>query len=248
MCGLIDLSCSGQRMSCCNGHVGASRSWAKLDRVLINNSFSARFQSAQYKYLNRKSSYHCPLVVYSDLLFTTYSPSPFRFLNMWCLHNDFLPFVKEVWSTPDQTTGLMKLAIRLKGTKVALRAWNKNIFGRVEGNIRALEERMEVLENQLQSEFSEEIEVDFLVTKIELELWEKREATRLGQIAKKNWLIEGDQNFTFFHSVINQRCQKGMIKKMVLSDGRILENAKAVHNGAENYCGTPSPRLGLDGD
>lgn len=76
-CGLLDLFCSGQRMSWCNGNIGLSRSWAKLDRVLINNSFLARFQSAQFKYLSRKSSDHCPMVVYSNNLFSSYGPSPF---------------------------------------------------------------------------------------------------------------------------------------------------------------------------
>ncbi|XP_042958229.1 uncharacterized protein LOC122293848 [Carya illinoinensis] len=103
---------------------------------------------------------------------------------------------------------MMKLATHLKCTKVALRAWDKTVFGRVEGNIRALEERMDILEEKLQLDFSEELEDDFLATKIELDLWEKREASRLGQLAKKKWLNE---------------------------DGRVLESAEVVHSGAESY-------------
>ncbi|KAL5984092.1 hypothetical protein ACLOJK_018194 [Asimina triloba] len=89
-----------------------------------------------------------------------------------------LRFAKEVWNRPDEVQGMMKLATRLKRTMVALRARNKNIFGRVEGNIRALEERMNILEDKLQMEFSEELEEYFLATKIELDLWKKREASR----------------------------------------------------------------------
>ncbi|KAK3219916.1 hypothetical protein Dsin_013886 [Dipteronia sinensis] len=136
-CGLFDLLNTGQRMSWCNGHEGLSRSWAKLDRVLISNAFSTLFGSAHFKYLSRKSSDHCP----------------FRFLNMWRSHDLFLSCVEDAWIRNDSASGLLKFTIRLKRTKVALRAWNKNVFGRVGENLQALEERMEVLENQLQSGF-----------------------------------------------------------------------------------------------
>ncbi|KAK4841187.1 hypothetical protein QYF36_000342 [Acer negundo] len=118
--------------------------------------------------------------------------------NMWCSHVGFLTCVEEAWNKSDSATLLWKLAISLKRTKLALRAWNKNTFGRVE-------------------------------------LWEHREATRLNQIAKKTWLLEGDQNTRFFHSVINQRRKQGFISHIVLSNERVLENAEAVHQGATNY-------------
>lgn len=121
-CGLVDLASSGQRMSWCNGHEGVSRSWAKLDRVFINDNFLWKFPSAQFEYLLRKHSDHCPMVVYPEVQRSRYGPSPFRFLNMWCSHDSFLPCVKEVWNQHDSSSGLLKLTIRLKRTKVALRA------------------------------------------------------------------------------------------------------------------------------
>ncbi|XP_035546560.1 uncharacterized protein LOC118348616 [Juglans regia] len=231
-CGLLETSSSGQRMSWYNGHGGVSRSWAKLDRVLMNNFFASLFPSAHFNYLSRKSSDHCPMVVCYDQLPISYGPSPFHFLNMWCSHDGFIMCVKEAWNQQDAVSGLLKLSVRLKRTKIALRAWNKNVFGRVDVNIRALEERLDFLESQLQSGFSEEIEDDFVATKTEIEIWEKREASRLGQIAKKNWLTEGDQNSKFFHSTINQRRNKGHINKMVLADRRVLNTAEEVHEEA----------------
>ncbi|KAK3188489.1 hypothetical protein Dsin_028050 [Dipteronia sinensis] len=93
------------------------------------------------------------MVVYTDTPFSLYSPCPFRFLNIWHSHDLFLSCVKDACIRNDSVSGLLKLAIRLKRTKVALRTWNKNVFGRVGENLQALEERMEVLENQLQSGF-----------------------------------------------------------------------------------------------
>ncbi|XP_041020448.1 uncharacterized protein LOC121262091 [Juglans microcarpa x Juglans regia] len=211
-CGLIDLSSRGNHMSWCNGHEGSSRSWAKLDRTVINNAYTTQFLYAHLEYLKRKTSDHCPMVVHFDRPHSSYGPSPFRFQNMRYSHDGFLAYVEEALNRPDLATGLLKLAIRLKRTKLALRAWNKNTFGKVE-----------------------DVEADYLVTKIELECWEQREATRPSQIAKKTWLTEGDQNTRFFHSVINKRRKQGFISHIVLPDVSVLETAEAVHQGAANY-------------
>ncbi|KAK1564579.1 hypothetical protein Q3G72_006194 [Acer saccharum] len=42
-CGLLDLRFQGRQLSWCNGHQGLARSWAKLDRVLINNEFAVKY-------------------------------------------------------------------------------------------------------------------------------------------------------------------------------------------------------------
>ncbi|KAF5442525.1 hypothetical protein F2P56_035172 [Juglans regia] len=118
---------------------------------------------------------------------------------------------------------------------MALRACNKSIFGRVDSHIRALEEQVETLEHQLQAGYSEDVEADFLVFKIVLEVWDVIEETRLAQIAKKKWLLEGDQNSKFYHAVINQRRSKTMISQMKLDDGRVLGNPEEVHLGAVEY-------------
>lgn len=46
-CCLFDLHSSGRIMSWCDGHLGVNRSWAKLDRVVINNALSNQFMSPQ---------------------------------------------------------------------------------------------------------------------------------------------------------------------------------------------------------
>ncbi|KAK3207111.1 hypothetical protein Dsin_021157 [Dipteronia sinensis] len=125
------------------------------------------------------------MIVNLERPFLSYGPAPFRFQNMWCLHENFLSCVQEAWHRPNQGSGMLKLAIRLKRTKLALRAWNKIVFGHVDSNLKALEETLENLENQLQLGYAEDVEEDYLVTKLEINVWEKKEETHLGQIAKK---------------------------------------------------------------
>lgn len=91
------------------------------------------------------------MVVFTSSVISKYGPSPFRFMNMWSSHELFLSCMKEAKRHNDLVSGLPKLTIRLKRTKVALCAWNKNVFSKVGEKIHALEERMESLEYQLES-------------------------------------------------------------------------------------------------
>ncbi|TXG48152.1 hypothetical protein EZV62_027446 [Acer yangbiense] len=62
---------------------------------------------------------------------------------------------------------------KLKRMKQRLRVWNKEIFGCVDGFIRELEEWVEHHEEMLQAEYSESVEEEFLVFKVELDVWLK---------------------------------------------------------------------------
>ncbi|XP_035547420.1 uncharacterized protein LOC118348934 [Juglans regia] len=154
---------------------------------------------------------------------------------MWTIHADFKTCVEDVWKKPTQAMSLLCLAKKLKKTKIAFRAWNQQVFGHVGQNIKELEERLEVLESRLQGGHDHEVEFDFLVTKLELDIWEQMEETRLAQLAKKKWLTEVDQNTKFFHAVVNQRRKNKIIFYMQFENGTILESPEQVHNGALNY-------------
>lgn len=59
--------------------------------------------------------------------------------------------------------------------KNSLREWNKNGLGNTASHIRNLEQRVEVLEQDLQMSFSEDTELDLLTSKVELDMWMRRE-------------------------------------------------------------------------
>ncbi|KAJ0074622.1 hypothetical protein Patl1_37562 [Pistacia atlantica] len=231
-CGLLDLQVMGRRLSWCNGHERHTCSWARLDRALINIHFANIFPSAFFEYLNRKTSDHRPMLIHFQKQEVSYSPHTFRFQNMWVSHADFMRCVEEVWKEPTTSVGLLRLAEELKKTKLALRAWNKQVFGHVGQTIKELEERLEVLESRLLGGYDKEVECDFLVTKLELDTWEQREELRLSQLAKKKWLSEGDQNTKFFHAVVNQWRKSKVISNMrlenALAEAEILAALKSI--------------------
>lgn len=77
--GLFDLQNRGQAISWCNGHEGVTRSWAKLDRVVVNNVFSSQYMLAHLTYLSRKTSDHFPMIVNLERPFLSYDLTPFCF-------------------------------------------------------------------------------------------------------------------------------------------------------------------------
>ncbi|KAF5451734.1 hypothetical protein F2P56_026814 [Juglans regia] len=100
---------------------------------------------------------------------------------MWVSHENFRDVVEEAWNVPGVSMGFFGLATKLKKIKVVLKEWNRWVFGRTELNIQALETQIDHLESQLQGGFSEDIELELLVAKEQLDLWIRREETRLSQ-------------------------------------------------------------------
>ncbi|XP_042988592.1 uncharacterized protein LOC122316118 [Carya illinoinensis] len=202
-CGLKEVKHHGNLLSWCNGKEGKPRKWARLDWALMNVVFSARFNKSKLEYAKRKSSNHSPLVLRVSCVDIRYGPSPFQFQKMWCFHEFFHSLVQKVWEQPTWGSGLTKLAAKLKRVKLELRSWNRNVFVRVKKDIQDLEKKLTALQFQLQANYSDETDAEFIATKMELDVWEKREETRLAQAAKKKWSKEGDRNSNFFHAIVS---------------------------------------------
>ncbi|KAL2453200.1 Uncharacterized protein Adt_49302 [Abeliophyllum distichum] len=96
-CGLTDAGYSGSQYTWTNGRV-----WKRLERVLINSTVGSSCSRFSVRHLNRSTSDHSPLLIQwssdDDL-----GPRPFRFLNVWSRHHDFLSFrVKDAESRVDE--------------------------------------------------------------------------------------------------------------------------------------------------
>ncbi|KAF5480776.1 hypothetical protein F2P56_001492, partial [Juglans regia] len=185
-------------------------------------------------YLPKTTSDHAPMVIEFKLDPSSYGPSPFRFQQMWVDHPQFLPCVKQAWSATFDGHGLSKLAFKLKITKVALREWNKQNFGHTNMHIISLEKQIEELEKKLQQNWDDSTERDLIVASADLDNWLCREDTRLAQMAKLKWHMEGDRNTKFFHACLaNKRCKKVMYMRS--SNGMVFNSPEGIHQGAVDY-------------
>ncbi|XP_041004039.1 uncharacterized protein LOC121249397 [Juglans microcarpa x Juglans regia] len=232
--GLIDLNSHGSKFSWCNGQRGLARAWAKLDRVLLDANLMSTFPNTTCSYLQRTTSDHCPMIIEFLKDPYSYGPSPFRFQKMWIEHPEFMDFVKNVWFVPVVGTGLVKLASHLKKVKVALREWNKRVFGRTNAHIASLEENVEGIEGRLQREWDIEAKRELVVASVELSAWRRKEDIRLAQMAKIKWKMEGNLNSNFFQVWLANKRRK-IILGIRTSNGIEFNSPEEIHNGAVDY-------------
>ncbi|XP_042972861.1 uncharacterized protein LOC122304669 [Carya illinoinensis] len=233
-CSLVDLPFSGNRFSWCNGRLGGGRIWARLDRVLVNTGFLSSFPNNCLTYLPRTSSDHCPMVT-SLWVDRRVGPTPFRFQRMWCLHEDFLGVVSECWSQEFQGCPMVKFSRKLKKLKQVLKKWNREVFGKVEVDLKVIEEELLAMENNVQQNYTQDMEVDLLRCKQKHLQYLHREEIMGCQKSRVKWICEGDENTAFFHASL--RCKKKFkaLESMILEDGSVLDSGEAVLEGAVDF-------------
>ncbi|XP_040997575.1 uncharacterized protein LOC121243514 [Juglans microcarpa x Juglans regia] len=209
--GMVKMTSLRGHLSWCNGHSGWTRSWACLDRVLCDSSCLETFPGAHMKYLSRVSSDHSPIIISLLDGQVCYGPSLYKFQQMWTSHESFHGLVARTWMEEMSGNGLWWLAGKLKKLKIALKVWNKEVFGWTQVHIQNLEKELEGLESNLQAAFYEEDEYAYLAIKLELETWEKREEMRLAQQVKQR-LDLVDLFRIYFHGL-----RKLFLRKKMLS-------------------------------
>ncbi|RAL45417.1 hypothetical protein DM860_013813 [Cuscuta australis] len=96
-CKLINLDPQGSIYTW-SGVRSQGRTWRRLDRVLINLELLALFQDVELHHLAKSNSDHKPILLHCNDQ-TPNTIKPFRFLNTWTLHEDFLNTVKQAWTT-----------------------------------------------------------------------------------------------------------------------------------------------------
>ena len=129
MVGLTDLGFQGNKMTWCNGQEGSSRSWARLDRALVNSAHTLEFPSIGGLYLPKFSFDHAILQVDLCPEDRRYGHVPFKFQQMWTTHDAFMNLVTNEWKEDHGRGGMIQLARKLKKLKGALCLWNRTVFG-----------------------------------------------------------------------------------------------------------------------
>ena len=67
---------------------------------------------------------------------------PFRSIDAWFTHSEFVKLVKEEWGRLRRRP----ITEKLKNLKIPIRTWNKERFGHIDVNIDKLESKISILE------------------------------------------------------------------------------------------------------
>ncbi|KAG2725801.1 hypothetical protein I3760_01G083600 [Carya illinoinensis] len=152
---------------------------------------------------------------------------------MWVEHHNFLDCVRQAWFVRVDGTTIQNLVIKLKQTKLALRAWNRRVFCHTFERISTLENQIEELELQSQLNWDENLDRDLRMANAELTTWRRREEIRLSQMAKVKWSTNGDLNTRFFHACLALKRSKRVLS--MRSNDAVFESPESIHQGAVDY-------------
>jgi hypothetical protein len=151
-----------------------------------------------------------------------WGPKPFKFLNCWLHHPEFIPFVKDTWeSTILRGSSAFILKEKLKRLKEALRRWNREVFGIVELNIEKTVQELNDMEDQMANDV---LDSDHLnTTGLVKQFWDQihTKESLLRQKSRTKWVQEGDSNTRFFHASIKARRRRNQIVAIMKGDTMI---------------------------
>ncbi|KAL2532641.1 Uncharacterized protein Adt_05992 [Abeliophyllum distichum] len=228
-CGLTDAGYSGSQYPWTNGRV-----WKRLDRVLINPAVGSSCSRFSVRHLNRSTSDHSPLLIQwssdDDL-----GPRPFRFLNVWSRHHDFLSFVSQKWSFPTHHTGMTALWEKIFRLKQGLRWWNRHVFGDIFQRVRDAECRVDEAESVYDSDPTPAHRDTLHQAKAGLNQTLSIEEAFWKQKAGARWVCEGDHNTRYFHSMVQGRRIRSRIRSITSETGEVFDSQETIQPSAVSF-------------
>ncbi|XP_057436703.1 uncharacterized protein LOC130729089 [Lotus japonicus] len=123
---VLDLPLSGRKYTWVRPNGQAQ---SKIDWFLLSLEWLAKWPHSVQLGLNREFSDHCPVLLRS--IYQDWGPKPFRVMNCWMKDHRFEEVVKKAWEEQQISGwGAFRLKEKLKGLKVKLKGWNKDVLER----------------------------------------------------------------------------------------------------------------------
>ncbi|XP_019172068.1 PREDICTED: uncharacterized protein LOC109167502 [Ipomoea nil] len=200
---------------------------AKLDRILVTDSWCEMFTSAKACSVTTPKSDHMPLHL-QILPPPIHNPSiRYRFENLWLREAHCREVMIDSWS---KSHG-QDLMNRVGRCGKAIWIWGKNFARDFQRRLDFWRRRMESTKHRRDqlgiSQFSEAQAQYLRVLQQQSDYWRQR--------AKQFWLKDGDTNSSFFHKSVRRRQQANRITKLKDSNGNWVEGGTALDSLITSY-------------
>ncbi|GJV73341.1 RNA-directed DNA polymerase, eukaryota [Tanacetum coccineum] len=223
--GLVEITLGGSSFTWCHK---SARKMSKLDRFLVSESLLSTCPNINAITLERYISDHRPILLREAHF--DYGPTPFRFFHYWFEMDGFCKIVEDAWreSPCEGSNAMRRMMGKLKFLKNKIRDWNKTNMLSVK-NIKAqykidLEAVDSIIDNGKGTAEDVKKRVE-IVNK--LQGIDKVNSLEVAQKAKVKWAVEGDENSSFFHGMLNKKRNLLNIRG-VLADGIWIDNPNRV--------------------
>nr|XP_025628058.1 uncharacterized protein LOC112721200 [Arachis hypogaea] len=135
---LVDLALTDRLFTWFRG-----QSCSRIDRVLVSLEWLEEFTETRLRGGPRGLSDHCLMIMKVTRL--RGGPRPFRSLDSWFTHDEFLRMVKEEW----RSLGEVQFMDKLKALTTPLRIWHRKNFGDMDIRITQLEDEIKKLDDMV---------------------------------------------------------------------------------------------------
>jgi hypothetical protein len=227
---VIDLPVLGKKFSWFSAD---GKSMSRIDRFLLSDGLISKYGFSRQWIGDRDISDHCPIWLVSSPI--NWGPKPFRVINGWFDHPDFLSFVEQCWmSFVVNGNKAFVLKEKFRMLKECLRKWNKEVFGYLDLNIEKTVNDLNDIEGLLGGD---DDDAQLMAREgLTRDFWRQLhlKESLLKQKSRVKWVKEGDSNSKFFHESIKRRRRRNQLVALKDSD-RWVQGVKDVKGLVRNF-------------
>ncbi|KAK9668763.1 hypothetical protein RND81_13G084800 [Saponaria officinalis] len=233
-CGFIDSPASGCYFTWNNKQGAPTRIYSRLDRFMVNQQWLDFLPNVYAHFHNEGIFDHTPCTIQTRG--ADVSKRSFKYFNMWSGVDDFLPCVAQTWGEYVKGTKMFSVVTRLKNLKKPLKLLNNNLFADVENNAIRAGLYLEYVQNKLRSDplNPDWIEKETAAGKTYCEL-KRASDSYLLQKSKAHWVCDGDNNTTYFHSIIKGRQVRNKVLRITDIHAQICTEASQIQSAFINF-------------
>ncbi|OMO90423.1 Endonuclease/exonuclease/phosphatase [Corchorus olitorius] len=224
VCYLSEIPAKGQFFTWTNNREEDQVVWERLDRAFANPTWFRQNDKARLLNLPVEHSDHGPIILQTEEL-RPFKRRPYRFEAMWLTHPQCREVVKAAWDNNFQGSSSYRLVQKLKAAKGNLKKWNKEVFENLFEKRKRLEQEIASKQASLDTiqSCAEERRL-----RIQLEEVAEQEQIFWMQKSRFNWIIQGDRNTKFYHTVTAKRRVRNRISRVKGKDGNWKGDQKEI--------------------
>ncbi|KAL7169819.1 hypothetical protein ACSBR2_034787 [Camellia fascicularis] len=230
-CSIMDLGCSGPKLTWTNNRKGWANTMVRLDRAMCNSEWRTSFLEGLVRNLPHTYSKHSPLMVFTQGK-SPFNPSCklFKFEAAWISREEFQAVVEDNWMNNQDS-----LLANLDNLAHKASLWNKEVFGNIFRRKRWLLRRIEDIQKSQATIYSHNLHV------LEMDLVDQynrvlyQEELFWFQKSRSKWITQGDRNTKFFHLLTLTKKRKRKIDMLRGEDGVWVERSADLKLMVANY-------------
>ncbi|KAF7807376.1 reverse transcriptase [Senna tora] len=232
---LVNLHPQGNWFTWTNGRVGEGAVWERLDRALCNVAWLTVYPQTSVFCLPIYTSDHSPFVVLLHDVVPR-RPRPSRFEAMWLLDDSCKQVVSHAWNINISGSSAYLFVSKCRNVMSQLKRWNREVFGHIPSKFSDLQRHIKAVQEQV----GESIQDDTLLAteaalRNELEKLLDKEELLWAQKSRQMWLLQGDRNTKYFHTLVKKRRINNRISRIKLDSGEWTQSYNAMEGVVLDY-------------